>query len=182
MPLLPVTLLKRVMDTIHLNSCRDGNIILKSNLWKFFRALRVQANPLYCLLVASPVNYARVTLYDRKGLSASKVFTVSKFINSLSKMPSKGYRYSLSINLYYPKEDGLWQEGVYEASHLGELSVDLIKAHYSAVVSYHCLQYQKEGKIFELTPSVIGYYKFKLKYIKELQEIIQRNHIIFTNK
>ena len=53
------------MDSIQTNSHKQDNYILKNNLWKFFKTLRTQANPIYCLFVASPIAYAWVTIIDK---------------------------------------------------------------------------------------------------------------------
>ena len=164
------------MDAISLDRCRDEKRILNSNLWKFFRALRAQANPIYCLLVASPVAYAWVTVFDKAGISAPKIVSVSRFINSLSKMPSKEKYYSLSISLYHlsNSNSNILGKDIYRAEHLCDLSVDLIKTNLLSIIAYHCAEAISRGERFELNPSTISYFKFKLRYVNELKQLVQQ--------
>lgn len=162
------------MDNIQLNNCRCENRIHKSNLWKFFRTLRVQANPIYCLLVASPVSYAQIIINDKSGIATPRIVAVSKFINSLSKMPSKDTFYTLCINLWYPDNDDIQAQGSFKAARLSELSIEIIKTYFPSIIAYHCAQAKKRGETFELTPQNIQKYKLKSRYLKELQEIVQQ--------
>lgn len=49
------------MDTIQTNDHKQENYILKSNLWKLFKTLRAQANPVFSLLAASPIHSACIS-------------------------------------------------------------------------------------------------------------------------
>ena len=157
-----------------MNNSRCENRIHKSNLWKFFRTLRVQANPIYCLLVASPVSHARIIINGKSANVAPRIITISKFINSLSKMPSKDACYTLCINLWYPDNDDIQAQCSFEAAHLSELSIDIIKTYFPSIVAYHCAEAKKNGESFDLSPQNIQKYKFKSRYLKELQEIVQQ--------
>jgi hypothetical protein len=171
------------MDNIQLNNSRCENRIHKSNLWKFFRTLRVQANPIYCLLVASPVSHARIIINGRSGIVAPRIIAISKFINSLSKMPSKDTYYTLSISVRYLTNNDIQAQGNFEAVHLSELSIDNIKTYFPSIVAYHCAEAKKNGESFDLSPQNIQRYKFKSRYIKELQEIVlQCNQLLETQE
>ena len=86
------------MDSIQTNSHKQDDYILKSNLWKFFKTLRAQANPIYCLFMASPIAYAWVTIIDKMDSTIHKRISIAQFINTLKKMPSTSKYYRLSIN------------------------------------------------------------------------------------
>lgn len=162
--------------------------ILKSNLWKFFKSLRVQANPLYCMLVASPLNYAWITIVDRDNASIRRRITIAQFVGSFKKMPSAGKCYRLGINLYYPSLANTESEKVpqckksYHAARLSELSVEIVESLFIGIVAYHCMESLKKGKKLELTPQIISYYKFKARYIEDLQVIIGQCNDILTMK
>ena len=152
--------------------------ILKSNLWKFFKSLRVQANQIYCMLVASPIHYAWVTIVDKKDHSVQQRVTIAQFVDSFNKMPSVGKFYKLGINLYLNNTISS-----FEATCLSELSVEIVEGLFVGIVSYHCKEWADSGKRFELTPHVIQHYKFKLRYIKDLQTIVdQCNAFLITGK
>ena len=171
------------MDNFQLNNSRGENHIHKSNLWKFFRTLRVQANPIYCLLVASPVSHAWIIINDKSGIAAPRIVAVSKFINSLSKMPSKDTCYTLCINLWYLKENDIQAQGRLEAARLSELSIEIIKTYFPSIMAYHCAQAKKCGESFELSLQNIRKYKFKSRYLKELQDIVQQyNKLLETEE
>ena len=169
------------MDTIHtIHNCSEKPI-LKSNLWKFFKTLRTQANPIYCLLVASPIHYAWITILDRRDNNSQKRITIAQFINSLKKMPSSDKLYQLAINTYVPTESGKQSKITYEVILLQQLSVDIIKKLLPSIVAYHCFERAKQGHHLELTPKTIQHYKFKTRYIEELQRIIEQcNETIAT--
>ena len=171
------------MDNIQLNNSRCENRIHKSNLWKFFRTLRVQANPIYCLLVASPVSHARIIINGKSANVAPRIITVSKFINSLNKMPSKDTSYTLSISVRYLTNNDIQAQCSFEAAHLSELSIDIIKTYFPSIVAYHCAEAKKNGESFDLSPQNIQRYKFKSRSIKELEEIVlQCNQLLETQE
>lgn len=152
--------------------------ILKSNLWKFFKSLRVQANQIYCMLVASPIHYAWITVVDKKDSSVQQRVTIAQFVNSLKEMPSVGKCYKLGINLYLNKT-----KRSYEAACLSELSVEIVEGLFVGIVSYHCKEWADSGNRLEFTPQVIQHYKFKLRYVQDMQTIIEQcNASLIMNK
>ena len=168
------------MDSIQTNSHEQDNHILKSNLWKFFKTLRAQANPIYCLLVASPIAYAWVTIIDKMDSTIQKRISIAQFINSLKKMPSLGKYYRLSINTYNIE---LCRKHLFEASLQHELSLESVTTLLPAIVAYHCAEAWNRGGLFELTQQIKSQYKFKARYIDDLQTIIEQcNKTIIHNK
>ncbi|MBE6197027.1 MAG: hypothetical protein E7137_08100 [Rikenellaceae bacterium] len=159
------------MDSIQTNSRKQDNHILKSNLWKFFKTLRAQANPIYCLLVASPISYARITIFDKSDSAVQKRISIAQFINSLKKMPSTGKYYRLSLNTYNIEKGN---KQIFEASLLHELSFDVAAQLLPAIIAYHCVEAQGRGERFEMNDSIRKQYKFKEKYIYELQLIMEQ--------
>lgn len=160
------------MDTARANDHKGEKYILKSNLWKFFKALRAQANPIYCLLVASPIDYAWISIHDKADPANQRRITISQFINSLKKMPSTNKRYRLSIRLYDTSAPEADRNSIYEATCPHHLSIELVCSLFSLIVSFHCVEAAERGDNFELTPQVIGRYKFKARYVEKLQTII----------
>ena len=162
------------MDAIHTNHNCTDKPILKSNLWKFFKTLRTQANPVYCLLAASPIHYAWITIVDKNDSNSQKRITIAQFINSLKKMPLTGKLYQLAINTYSSTESGKKGNITYEAIFLQQLSVEIIDRELPSIIAFHCIESIKQGLHFELTPQTILHYKFKARYIDELKTIIQQ--------
>ena len=103
------------MDAIQNYSHNQENRILKRNLWKFFKILRAQANPIYGMLEASPINFAWITIIDKSNPTNSKRIPISKFVGSLKKMPSTSKYYQLNI---------LANEIIY----INELSIENVKS------------------------------------------------------
>ena len=159
------------MDSIQTNSHKQDNYILKSNLWKFFKTLRAQANPIYCLLVASPIAYARVTIIDKMDSTIQKRISIAQFINTLKKMPSTGKYYRLSINTYDVDMDS--RQSV-EISLQYELSLEVFTRLLPAIIANHCIEAYSRGERFEMNDSIRKQYKFKEKYIYELQLIMEQ--------
>ena len=159
------------MDSIQTNNHEQDNHILKSNLWKFFKALRAQANPIYCLLVASPISHAWVTIIDKMDSTIQKRISIAQFINTLKKMLSTGKYYRLSINTY---DINICCKQVFEASLQHELSLEVLSTLFPAIIAYHCIEAYNRGESFELTQQIQSQYKFKAKYIDELQLIIEQ--------
>lgn len=149
--------------------------ILKSNLWKFFKSLRVQANQIYCMLVASPIHYAWITIVDKKDSSVQQRITIAQFVKSLKEMPSAGKCYKLGINLYLNNT-----QSSFEAACLSELSVEIVEGLFVGIVSYHCKEWKDSGKLLELTPQTIQHYKFKQRYIQDLQTIVEQCNASLT--
>lgn len=162
------------MDTIHTNHNCTDEPILKNNLWKFFKTLRTQANPIYCLLAASPIHYAWITIVDKNDSNSQKRITIAQFINSLKKMPSSDKLYQLAINIYPPTESDKQSKITYEAILLQQLSVDIIKELLPGIIAYHCIESAKRGHHLELTTQTIQHYKFKARYLDELRSIIKQ--------
>ena len=157
------------MDSIQTNSHKQDNYILKSNLWKFFKTLRAQANPIYCLLVASPISYAWITIIDKSDPTIQKRISIAQFINSLKKMPSTGKYYRLSIHTY---DLDLSSKQTVEASLLDDLSLEATIIRLPDIVAYHCAEAHSRGKRFELTPQIKSHYQIKARYIDALHAIV----------
>ncbi|MBR4882905.1 MAG: hypothetical protein IKU18_03400 [Bacteroidales bacterium] len=143
--------------------------ILKSNLWKFFKSLRVQANQIYCMLVASPVDYAWITVVDKNNSNEAWRVSIAQFVGSLRTMPSVGKYYKLNINLYLNGK-----ESCFEASVLSELSVERVEGLFVGIVAYHCKVCADRGTRLELTPQILQHYRFKKRYVADLQAIIDQ--------
>ena len=157
------------METIPTGNHKQDHHILKSNLWKFFKTLRAQANPIYCLLAASPIRYAWISIHDKADSANPRRITIAQFVNSLKKIPATDRHYRLAIRLYDPSTD---RSGTYEATLLHDLSVELLREIWPSMIAFHCEEATRQGACFELTPQIIGHYKFKSRYIEEIQEII----------
>lgn len=142
--------------------------ILKSNLWKFFKSLRVQANQIYCMLVASPVHYAWITVVD-KNSNVQRRISIAQFVGSVRTMPSVGKYYKLNINLYLNGK-----ETCFEASGLSELSVERVEGLFVGIVAYHCKECADRGTRLELTPQILQHYRIKKRYVADLQAIIDQ--------
>ena len=158
------------MDTIQTNCHKGENYILKSNLWKFFKALRAQANPIYCLLVASPIHCAWITILDKSDSAIQKRISIAQFVNALKKMPSTGKYYQLNINLWSSSQDKYTHNIVYQSS----LSVEMAASILPDIVAYHCMEAAAQGGCLELTPQTIQRYKFKERYLDELKNIFEQ--------
>lgn len=167
------------MDTTPIDDHKQGQKILKNNLWKFFKALRAQANSIYSLLVGSPIEYACISILDNTDTIPLIKVTPNQFVNSFREMPSKNKYYKLEITLCY-----LTQETqsicTYSASSRNDLSIETIKLLYPRMVAYHCIESFKHGSYFSLTPQIIKHFRIKKRYIDELQGIIDQcnNQII----
>ena len=150
------------------------DFIFKRNLWKFFKALQVQANQMYCLLVASPIHYAWITIINRTEHTIQKRITIAQFVKYLTKMPSSEVFYQMSINLYGGK--------IFEAKSISDLNIKKIETLFLDLIAYHCVESIKQGKRLELTPRTIRHYKFKARYIEDLKTIIEQcNNMITEN-
>lgn len=162
------------MDTIQANDHKQENYILKSNLWKFFKTLRAQANPVFSLLVASPVHYAWITISDKSDPTIQERISIAQFVNALKKIPSKDKYYLLSINLFLHTSEEHKGIYTYNAVRRDELSVDIVKTLWPDIVAYHCAEAIKRNERFELTPQTIKRYKFKARYLDELKLLIEQ--------
>ena len=160
------------MDTV----CTSGHkqeYIRKNNLWKFFKALRAQANQIYCLLVASPAHYAWITILDKEDPAIQRRISISQFVNSLDKMPSGGKYYGISVNTY-DVEACCRQEFVVQ--YRRELSVE-------GIVAYYCAEAAGRGEPFEITSQTVRHYKFKSRYVAELKAIVaQCNSLLIKHE
>ncbi len=157
---------------------KQDSHILKSNLWKFMKALRAQANPIYCLLVASPISMAWITIIDRLDSTSQKRISVSQFVNALKKMPSEDKHYQLSISLW----SELQGKYLFEAAHLSTLSVETMREIFPAMIGCLCADAAQREERFELTPPIIQHYKFKARYIEEINAIVEQCNIATTLK
>lgn len=162
------------MDTIQTNDHKQKNYILKSNLWKLFKTLRAQANPVFSLLVASPVHYAWITISDKSDPTIQERISIAQFVNALKKIPSKDKYYLLSINLFLHTSEEHKGIYTYNAVRRDELSVDIVKTLWPDIVAYHCAEAIKRNERFELTPQTIKRYKFKARYLDELKLLIEQ--------
>jgi hypothetical protein len=142
--------------------------ILKSNLWKFFKSLRVHANQIYCMLVASPVHCAWIVVVD-KNSNLSRRISIAQFIGSVRTVTSVGKYYKLNINLLLNGK-----ETCFEVSELSGLSVERVEMLFPSIVSFHCKDWADRGKLLTLTPQVIQHYKLKKRYVADLQSIIDQ--------
>lgn len=158
------------MDIVQTNSHTQDNYILKSNLWKFIKALRAQANPIYCLLVASPISYAWITIFDRSDSTSQKRIPIAHFVNTRTKQPSVGKYYQLNIALW-SKSQG---KHLFEVTDRHHLSVEGVREIFHAMVGYHCAEAVQRGERFELTPQIIHHYRFKARYIEEMKAIVEQ--------
>ncbi len=155
------------MDSIQTNSHKQDDYILKSNLWKFFKSLRVQANPLYCLLLASPIYTAFVEIVGRGDGVLYRRLSVAQFVASLTKLPTKQVAYHISIKVW--GEDG---EALWSASRREHLSMDVAAELLPAMIMHLCRSAASAGHIFVLTPEVINHYHFRRRYIEELELLV----------
>lgn len=170
------------MDSVQTNICKQESCILKCNLWKFFKALRVQANPIYCLLVASPVQYAWITIVDRENVGNQRCISIRQFISYYKNKSVNDKSYRLSINLYYLDSNIKDGRHIYEVTYRKELSVDVMRVLFPAMIAFHCAEAMSRGVQLQLTPQFIKYYKFKMRYIDEIQSIIERCNEAITQR
>lgn len=168
------------MDTLKESGRKQDECIRKNNLWKFFKALRAQANQIYCLLVASPIHYAWITIFDKNDHTLRKHVSISQFVNSLDKMPSEGKYYGISVNTY-DVEACCRQEFIVQCRR--ELSVGAFAERLSGIVAYHCAEAAGRGEPFEITSQTVRHYKFKSRYIAELKGIVaQCNSLLIKHE
>ena len=170
------------MDTIQTNNHCSQDLILKSNLWKFFKTLRVQANPIYYLLVASPVHYAWITISDKSDPTSQKRISVSQFINSLKKLPTTDKSYRLGICLYDPAAPEHLRRQTFEAAYRHELSVETILKYLYNIITFHCWEALKKCERLEITPQTIAHYKFKARYVEQMKAIFEQCNTALTNE
>ncbi|MBP3383095.1 MAG: hypothetical protein J6K78_04210 [Tidjanibacter sp.] len=109
--------------------------------------------------------------FDKEDPSIQRRIPVAQFVNSLKKMPSTGKYYRLSINTY---NINLSHQQIFEASFRRELSLDAATSLLPMMVAFHCLEAHRRGERFELTPQIKSQYKFKARYVEELQQIIEQ--------
>ena len=155
------------MDSIQTNSHKQDNYILKSNLWKFFKTLRAQSNPLYCLLVASPIDTAFVEIVGRGDGVRYRRLSVAQFVASLTKLPTKQVVYNINIKVW--GEDG---EALWSASRREHLSMDVAAGLLPAMIMHLCRSAASGGHTFVLTPEVINHYHFRRRNIEELELLV----------
>ena len=155
------------MDAIQINCHKGENYILKSNLWKFFKTLRVQANPFYCLLVASTIDVAFVEIVGREDGVRHRRFPIAQFIAQLGKLPTKQVAYHLNIKVW--GEDG---EALWSATTREHLSVEVATELLPAMIMHLCRTSVAQGHTFVLSPEVISYYHFRQRYIEELELLV----------
>jgi len=168
------------MDTVCTSGHKQDEYIRKNNLWKFFKALRAQANQIYCLLVASPLHYAWITILDKNDPTLQKRVSIFQFVNSLDKMPSGGKYYGIYVNTY-DVDARCRQEFV--AQYRRELSVEAFVDRFRGIIAYHCAEAANRGETFEITVQTISHYKFKARYVEELREIVaQCNNLLIKQE
>ena len=170
------------MDTIRTNNHKQESYILKSNLWKFFKVLRAQANSIYCLLVAADIDCAWVIVVDKLNPTIEKRISIRDFIDCLKKMPSTNKRYRIGFKIFDFNAEGDPNRQTYEAEYRKELGMDIIKSLLPTIVAYHCIEAKKRGLCFELTTETIRHYKFKKRNLDEIRNIVERcNEVISEN-
>lgn len=157
------------MAFVQEKSCSLEDIILKCNLWKFFKALRAQANPLYCLLAASPIECAWITISERGTDETSLRISITQFLTTHNTLPSTGNQYRLNMRLY----DSACGELAYTINSRSELAVERLEPLLSAFVGALCGYYKSKGTRLELTPATINRFKIKARYIGELQSLFE---------
>lgn len=158
------------MDTAQANLHKPESRILKSNLWKFFKILRVQANPLYCLLEASPIHYARIAIIDKADPEIRRWVTIRQFIRSLRRMPSSQRVYRLEIWCCTPScEPRIY---CHEVVNRQDLAVEQLIGRFREILAFHLLKARQQGTPLELTPEQVSRYRFKQRYLEELSQLI----------
>lgn len=155
------------MDSVQTQTHKGENYILKTNLWKFFKTLRAQANPLYCLLVASTIDVAFVEIVGRGDGVRHRRLSIAQFVAWLSKLPTKQVAYHINIKVW--GEDG---EALWSASRREHLSMDVAAELLPAMIMHLCRSAASEGRTFVLTPEIINHYHFRRRYIEELALLV----------
>jgi hypothetical protein len=155
------------MDSVQTQTHKGENYILKTNLWKFFKTLRAQANPLYCLLVASTIDVAFVEIVGRGDGVCHRRLSIAQFIAQLGKLPTKQVAYHLNIKVW--GEDG---EALWSASRREHLSMDVAAELLPAMIMHLCRSAASGGHTFVLTPEVINHYHFHRRNIEELELLV----------
>lgn len=161
------------MDTLQPNDHKRECPILKSNLWKFFKTLRVEANPIYGLLAASPAACAWIAILRREGGGGERRITIGQFLATLKKMPSTGYQYRLQIQL---------PQGIFTASCLSELNVEAVGELLPKLILTLCHYHRQQGERLELTPSFISRYNIKQRYLEELKPLFEEAERILNRE
>ena len=126
------------------------------------------------MLVAAPISYVCVTIIDKSDHTIQKRISIAHFVNALKKTPSKDKYYQLCINLFSHTSDKHKGIYTYNAVSRDELSVDIVKTLWPDIVAYHCAEAIKRNERFELTPQTIKRYKFKARYLDELNLLIEQ--------
>lgn len=155
------------MDSVQTQNHKGDNYILKTNLWKFFKTLRAQSNPLYCLLVASTIDVAFVEIVGREDGVRHRRLPIAQFIAQLGKLPTKQVAYHLNIKVW--GEDG---EALWSATTREHLSVEVATELLPAMIMHLCRSAASGGHTFVLTPEVINHYHFRRRYIEELELLV----------
>lgn len=157
-----------------------GDRIIKNNLRKLFKILRAQANPVYSLLVASPVHVAWIERCSEGNDCPPQRFSIARFIDSIQESGSDRTPHKLSIELYYPVYKSITNRGgvfgwhTYEANYRNELSSDILISLFPYMVAYLCKKAAIRGEVFSLTPSVSRQYHFKPHYLDEIGIIVSQ--------
>ncbi len=155
------------MDSIQPSAHKGENYILKSNLWKFFKTLRVQANPLYALLVASPINIATIEIVGRGDGVRLRTLSVAQFVAQLGKLPTKQVAYHIIIKVWDESGEAVWSATTREG-----LSVEVATELLPAMIMHLCRTSAMQGRTFMLTPEVIAHYRFRRRYLEELELLV----------
>ena len=155
------------MDSVQIQTHKGENYILKTNLWKFFKTLRAQANPLYCLLVASTIDIAFVEIVGREDGVRHRRLSVAQFIAQLGKLPTKQVDYHMNIKVWGDDGEDLWSATTRE-----HLSVEDVTELLPAMIMHLCRSSAVQGRTFMLTPEVISHYHFRQRYIEELELLV----------
>lgn len=155
------------MDSVQIQTHEAESYILKTNLGKFFKIMRVQANSLYCLLVASTVDVAFVDIVGRGDGVRHRRLSVAQFIAQLSNLPTKQVAYHFNIKIWGDDGEELWS-----ATSREHLSVEDVTELLPAMIMHLCRNSAIQGRTFMLTPEVVSYYHFRQRYIEELEHLV----------
>ena len=155
------------MDSVHTQARKRENYVLKTNLWKFFKSLQVQANHLYCLLVASPIDVAFVEIVGRSDGVRWRRLSIAQFVAQLGKLPTRQVAYHLNVKVW--GDDG---ETIWSATSREHLSMEVATELLPAMIMYLCCTSVARGRRFMLTPEVISFYHFRRRYIEELELLV----------
>ncbi len=160
-------------------------LILKSNLYKFLKVLRVKNRAIYKLLLGLPVSTVWIEIFSKdSGISIDKL-SFYKFTCSFRSLPSKGVSYRIYYKTYSfsnSEKDFHIGENVYVATYRNELTFDFIPS----LLAYLCYEKYVNGlPKFLQSIEEIRQFKFKRKDIdrigSQVEEYNQKFKELFNN-